>query len=64
MKDNKHVVGSAIPTEDMIAFLIKYADSGLPLERWQMVLGIANRLRYLDAENKRLQEQIDKGVSA
>ena len=59
MNQNKKEIGAAIPTKDMIEFLIKYADSGLPLERWQMVLGIANRLRYLDAENKRLQAQYE-----
>lgn len=57
MENKKHVVGAAIPTDEMISFLTTYADSGLTLERWQMVLGIANRLRYLDEECNRMKKQ-------
>lgn len=45
-------------TEELIDWLKKYADSGIPFHRWYMVTTTANRLQGLQAENEALRAQI------
>lgn len=44
-------------TEELIDWLKKYADSGIPFHRWYMVTTVANRLQGLLAENEALRAQ-------
>ena len=45
-------------TEEMIDWLKKYADTGIPFHRWFMITTVANRLQGLLAENNALRAQI------
>lgn len=45
-------------TEELIDWLRKYADSGIPFKRWYMITTVANRLQGLQAENAALRAQI------
>ena len=39
-------------TKALVAWLRAYADSGIPYERYKMIMTIASRLEYLDAKVK------------
>lgn len=45
-------------TDELIDWLKKYADSGIPFHRWYMVTTVANRLQGLQAEKEALRAQI------
>ena len=45
-------------TDELINWLKKYADSGIPFHRWYMITITANRLQGLQAENEALRAQI------
>ena len=45
-------------TEELIDWLKKYADSGIPYGRWYMIMTAANRLQGLLAEKAALEAQV------
>lgn len=45
-------------TDELIDWLKKYADSGIPFHRWYMVTTVANRLQGLQAEKEALRAQV------
>ena len=45
-------------TDELIDWLKKYADTGIPFHRWYMITTTANRLQGLQAENEALRAQI------
>lgn len=47
-----------VTTDELIDWLKKYADSGIPFHRWYMITTTSNRLQGLQAENEALRAQI------
>ena len=47
-----------VTTDELIDWLKKYADSGIPFHRWYMITTTANRLQGLQAENEALRAQV------
>lgn len=45
-------------TEELIDWLKKYADSGIPYSRWIKIMTVANRMQGLMAENAALRAQV------